>query len=668
MGDAPTQEPNPAEESQDKESAGDKRAGEESGAHDSVSDEASGDAAADQSGATADQAGSVQSTDAQAPAEQSGDAAVDTAAPQEQKAAYRSLRIWPAIVLLVALWAIKLLLPLMDFTLPVLMTWFFGPIVCGGLIVIWWLTLSRATWKERLGGLVGLGAILVLTTVLADKSMKGMGTMRYAIPFGISGFAVAVILLARRKPSVRTGVALVAALGLFGIWDLMYAGPMSGNFDVTLSWRWVPTPEEKFLANLEARKSDESGKADANKFKGRELAEPDWPGFRGPNRDSVQPGVVLGQDWAAQPPRELWRVRIGPGWSSFVVAGKRLFTQEQRGLIEAVVCYDADTGQEIWSHKDKARFWESLGGAGPRATPTLTGGKLFCLGATGLLNRLDPLTGKQIWQSDINKEAGRKPPTWGYSSSPLVTDGLVIVHAGGAGDKGILAYDIETGKLRWGAPAGDHSYSSPHLAEILGQSVVLMISNTGLDMVDPADGGKLGEFAWPMQGFRVVQPLVVDDSSLLLGTQMGQGTKRIKLSLEGEGDRKRFKAQQTWLSRRMNPYFNDFVAHKGHLYGFDNNIFACIDLATGERKWKGGRYGNGQVLLLPDEDQLLVLSETGEIVLLRAGAEDHVELTRYRAFKGKTWNHPVLIGNRLYVRNSEEAACFEMPVVTAGAD
>jgi outer membrane protein assembly factor BamB len=531
------------------------------------------------------------------------------------------------------------------------------------LIVSWWLFMSRATIKEKLSGLVGLVAIAIATTLLADKSMVGMGTMRYAIPFGITGFTIALILLSRKSPAIRCSVALLVALVGFGVWDLMYSGPMSGDFGVTLSWRWEPTAEELFLENLATRpKTQPKQTAEAGLIK--LLAKPDWPGFRGPNRDSVQPGIVLGEDWTAEAPKEIWRMRIGPGWSSITVAGSRLFTQEQRGEIEVVACYDAGSGQEIWTHKTKARFWESLGGAGPRATPTLADGKLFSLGATGLLHRLDPLTGKQIWQKDIKVDAAdRKPPTWGFASSPLITNGLVIVHAGGPGDKGLLAYDVESGDLRWSAPAGDHSYSSPHLAEILGKSCVLILTNTGLGMVDPADGTLLGNYPWVMQGFRVLQPLVLNDGSVLIGSQMGKGTKRIKLSWDG----KKFSAKETWASRRISPYFNDFVAHKGHLYGFDNNIFTCVDLATGDRMWKQGRYGNGQVLLLPDKDQLLVLSETGELVLLRATAKDHVELARVRVFKGKTWNHPVLIGNRLYVRNSEEAACFEMPVVEAGS-
>jgi outer membrane protein assembly factor BamB len=245
---------------------------------------------------------------------------------------------------------------------------------------------------------------------------------------------------------------------------------------------------------------------------------------------------------------------------------------------------------------------------------------------------------------------------WGFSSSPLVTNGCVVVHAGGAGDKGVLAYDIQTGAVRWGGPAGDHSYSSPQLATIAGRPCVLMLTNLGVHAYDPLTGQSQWDYEWKFDMYRVVQPLVLGESSVLLGTMVGVGTRRIDLVRDGEG----VKVAARWTSLGLKPGFNDYVAHRGHLFGFDNNVFACLDLETGNRKWKEGRYGNGQVLLLPDGDQLLVISEKGELVLLRANPERHEELARFAALQGKTWNHPVLVGNRVYLRNGEEAACFEL--------
>ena len=567
----------------------------------------------------------------------------------------RSLRVWPAVLLIACLWGLRIIPGLFsDMSMPVMMASFMGPLVCAGLILLWWLFLSRALVKEKALGSIGLVVILAITTVLADKTIQGFGMVIYGVPLGMTGFAVALIVLARLQSTNRTWLALSVALVCFGYWSLVRIDEVRGDFETSHTCAWKPTAEDQFLQDLATRPREQT---DIGAMSPGSLADPEWPAFRGADRNGVQENIVLGEDWQAQPPREIWRVRIGPGWSSFSVAGNRLFTQKQRGEDEAVVCYDTNSGTEVWAHQYKSRFWEAVGGAGPRGTPTLSNGNLFALGALGMLHRLDPTTGELVWCRDIREDAGRDPPQWGYASSPLVTDGVVIVYGGGSGDKGLLAYDVETGDLRWGSPAGDHSYSSPQLASICGRSCVLMLTNKGITFADQADGTLLFKHVWDYEGYRIVQPLVVDDTGVLLGTGMKTGTRRIELSLDGE----RFTAQQSWTSPGINPNYNDYVAHRGYLYGFDNNIFACVDLATGERKWKKGRYGNGQVLLLPEGDQLLVISEDGELVLLRATPEKLDELAKHRVLDGRTWNHPVLVGNRLYVRNGEEAACFEVP-------
>jgi outer membrane protein assembly factor BamB len=424
-----------------------------------------------------------------------------------------------------------------------------------------------------------------------------------------------------------------------------FTGAFAGSFD----WRWQPSAEDQYLADRQAHQPAASDTS-------RQIGTVQWAEFRGPHRDNVVPGARLDEHWNASSPKELWRCKVGPGWSSFAVTTDLIYTQEQRGESEAVVCYDAKTGSEVWSYVYPSRFWEAIAGAGPRATPTLHDGAVYALGAEGILCRLDARTGQMAWTRDLRADAERKPPMWGFSSSPLVTQGRVIVHAGGTGDKGLLAYDLKTGARSWGAAAGDHSYSSPQLATVAGQPCILMLTNAGLSAYDPATGKPLWEHEWKFEGYRAVQPLLVGETGLLLGTGIGAGTRRIDVKREGGA----VKTTERWTTLGMKAGFNDFVAHKGALYGFDNSIFACIDLETGEKKWKGGRYGNGQVLLLPDADQLLVISETGNLVLLRTNPDRLEELARIPVLTGKTWNHPVLAGNRLYLRNGEEAACYEM--------
>jgi outer membrane protein assembly factor BamB len=339
-----------------------------------------------------------------------------------------------------------------------------------------------------------------------------------------------------------------------------------------------------------------------------------------------------------------------------IVIGDHVYTQEQRDDREAVVCYQASTGTEIWVHEDTGRFWEGVSGAGPRATPTFDDGRVFTLGATGILNCLDAGTGRCLWQHDIAAESGAKTPLWGFASSPLVADGHVIVFGGGESQRSLLAYRIESGDLVWAAPGSPGSYSSPQLATLAGKPQCLMLGDGGLSSVDPATGTVLWQTGMATPGApRVVQPHQIGPTQLV-GTLGMTGLALIDVAHDGES----WKANQIWTSTQMKPEFPDLVVHKGHAYGFDGSIFCCLDLATGNRAWKGGRYGRGQVMFLAEQALLLVLSESGEAILLAANPTRHEELGRFRVLEGKTWNHPVIVRDRLYVRNAEEMACYEL--------
>ena len=208
-----------------------------------------------------------------------------------------------------------------------------------------------------------------------------------------------------------------------------------------------------------------------------------------------------------------------------------------------------------------------------------------------------------------------------------------------------------------GRPGPRWSYSSPHLMTISGVAQVLLLNGEGAISVAPADGKLLWEHGWP--GVPIVQPARTADGDVLINTADmagGLGTRRIAVA-HGPGG---WTVEERWTSRGLKPYFNDFVVHKGHAFGFDGSILACINLEDGERKWKGGRYGNGQLVLLPDQDLLLVLSEEGELALVGATTDQFKELARFPAIEGKTWNHPVLVGDVLLVRNGEEMVAFRL--------
>jgi outer membrane protein assembly factor BamB len=534
------------------------------------------------------------------------------------------------------------------------------PMLALGAFALWWLFASRLAWKDRfiiLGGCAALGAAAVL---VYDPSMRSMGGM--TITFNVLPIVtlvwivwlVATMLV--RWPIRRYGLLLLFAL-IWGYFGLVRMEGVDGTFKSKMAYRWDPTSEELFLSQSGATNAAiPSDSADAAET--LEVEPADWPGFRGVDRDGCRTGVKIAIDWSAKPPRELWRHRVGPAWSSFAVVGNRAYTQEQRGDYEAVVCYDASTGSELWSHRDQTRFAEAIAGPGPRATPTFHEGKLYAQGANGQLNCLDAVTGEVVWTRDIVKDSDAKLPTWGMAASPLVAAGIVTVFAGGPEGKSVLGYDAATGEIAWSAGVGEFSYCSTQLSRLAGVDQVLVSTEKGVTAFDPARGTVLWQHDWPLAGgmARVVQPAVVGGSDVLIGTGFGNGTQRVHVSREGDS----WKTKEIWWSRTFKPYYNDFVVHQNHLYGFDSNIFVCVNLEDGKVKWKARGYGNGEVLLLADQGLLLVLSEQGEVALLDATPDRHVELCRINAITGKTWNHPVVARGKLFVRNAEEAACYEL--------
>jgi outer membrane protein assembly factor BamB len=363
--------------------------------------------------------------------------------------------------------------------------------------------------------------------------------------------------------------------------------------------------------------------------------------------------VRIETDWSASPPVELWRRPIGPGVSSFAVRGDLLYTQEQRGEDEIVACYRMTTGEPVWRHRDATRFWDSHVGAGPRATPTLEEGRVYALGASGILNALNASDGAVVWSRDAASDTGAKLPTFGFVSSPLVVDDVVIVHVGT-----LAAYDLATGEPRWFGPDDGGSYSSPHLLTLHGVPQVLLLTHAGATSVAPADGTLLWDHPWP--GIGIMQPAQTAEGDILFSMlDAGAspiGTRRIAVA-QGSGG---WTAQERWTSFRLKPSFSPLVVHEGHAFGFDGRLLACIDVEHGERQWKGGRYGSGQLVLLPDQDLLLVVSEEGELALVRAAPDRFTELARFPAIEGKTWSQPALVGDVLVVRNGQEMAAFRL--------
>jgi outer membrane protein assembly factor BamB len=611
----------------------------------------------------------------------------------------KSLRLWPGVifatVLVLGRYVVPLVVPdeIEIWSLPLGLVAIFAGMLSAVGIVVWWMFFSRAPWLERIAAVVLMVAAVVVLKPLVHVSVRtgNMGYMLYFYAPPILALAVVVWAVATRHLSAGVRrVSLVAAILLASVpFVLIRTAGVSGT-GAQLHWRWTPTPEDRLLAEANderlspplaaaeatpasvdpdpaeppaakieekpAAPAEDPAAAKAGPAARRTTRPSEWPGFRGTARDSVVRGVRIGTDWSTSPPVQMWRRPIGPGWSSFAVRGDLLYTQEQRGEDEIVACYRVTTGEPVWRHRDRTRFWESNAGAGPRGTPTIDGGRVFALGATGVLNALDARTGKRLWSRNAAIDTGVTIPEWGVASSPLVIDPVVVVAISGQ----LVAYDAGTGNERWRGPRGGSGYSSPHLVTIDGVQQIVLLRGSRTISVSPADGTLLWEHLWE-PGVGIVQPAVAGSDILLtIGDAMGGiGIRRISVAKTSEG----WRVEERWTSRGLKPYFNDFVVHEGHAYGFDGSILSAIDLQDGTRKWKGGRYGQGQLVLLADQDLLLVVSEEGELALVSATADQYRELARVPAIEGKTWNHPVVVRDVLLVRNGEEMAAFRLPLV-----
>jgi len=465
--------------------------------------------------------------------------------------------------------------------------------------LLWWLFFSGVSWKTRILGLFGsvvilfIGARLLVAAVVFDGAMK---------------------------PQIR--------------------------------WVWEPSPRDVSEEWLSRNARD--GTVAASDQNPITITASDWPRYCGHNGDRVIDEPMVNLNWKSQPPKELWRHPVGAAWSSFSVVGKRLYTQEQRGEQECVVCYNADDGTEIWRREDATRYETAMGGIGPRATPTVTESAVFSLGATGILNALDPGTGELIWQRNICEDAGSEVLEWGMSGSPFVYENTIIVDAGGSNDKAVIAYEQTSGDIVWSSENHQAGYATPRVETIDGEEHLLIFHGDGLLGMDPMSGQKLWKFPWTnMYKINVAQPIRFGDA-IFLSSGYDAGCVLIDpTQLDGDVPR------EVWpRNNRLKLKFNEAVRLGNYVYGLDDGILCCVDLRTGERVWKGGRYRFGQVLLW--QDKLIVSAEKGYIAAVAATPEGHQELARFTVLDGRTWNMHVVNRGRLYVRNAYEAACFDL--------
>ncbi len=485
------------------------------------------------------------------------------------------------------------------------------------------------------------------------------------IVVGLFNLAVYVWVRAWANLRMRAQISAIALLltAQATMLAMLRLDGFAGDGRLVLKWRWTPTPEDRFADFATRTTSDLSHANFAQTF------NTDSPGFRGADRAGLYRVPGLQFDWQSNPPRELWRHPVGRGWSSFAVVGAYCVTQEQRDNFEAVVCYELGSGNEVWCHLDAARFEEYTSGSGPRATPTIYEGRVYTLGATGILNCLDGSTGSVVWTRQIGPDVS--PSLFGNASSPLVSDRRVFVSPGGAAGS-LIAFDCATGDLLWSEGSRKPGYSSPHLFPTQNMAQVLIFDAIGLHGHDAATGVTLWSFPWgdnSDEQVNVGQPVIVPEAMrasqagsethlLLISSGYGRGSALLSVARDAAGE---WAAHEMWTSKALKSKFSSVVIRDNHAYGLDDGILCCIALEDGTRRWKSGRYGYGQLILV--NDCLLIQAEMGSLAIVKADPHAFQEIATLKALNDRTWNQPVISGRHLLVRNDREAVCFELPVL-----
>lgn len=441
-------------------------------------------------------------------------------------------------------------------------------------------------------------------------------------------------------------------LGLFAVSAAMFRiRGVSGDLLPILEFRWGKR------ASLDAAQAQSAEVTDPAAQR-RNASTNSFPQLYGPDRTGVLPGPRLETNWTAHPPGVIWRRQVGAAWSGFAVVGEVCLTQEQRGEEECVVAYDLATGSQLWLHAEAAHYNTTIAGEGPRATPTVVSNRVFTAGATGILNCFDLATGRRLWTHNVVTEFGGHVPEWGFTSAPLVVDGLVIVHAGEGAGKLLLAFYVEDGSLAWSSGTANPSYASPALGTLAGLRQALAFTRATVSGYDPATGAILWEHPWGSGNVVCAAPVVVSENRVAFSSGYGRGSDLLEISRDAGG---KLAARRIWKSIRMKSKFAHLFVREGCLFGLDDGMFACVDLKDGSQRWKEGRYGHGQGLLVGE--LYLLMAESGELVLLRPTPDAPNELARFRVFNAKTWNPIALVGDLLLVRNDQEAACLRLVVV-----
>jgi outer membrane protein assembly factor BamB len=394
--------------------------------------------------------------------------------------------------------------------------------------------------------------------------------------------------------------------------------------------------------------------ADLSQEQGDKAVSGDWPQWRGPNRDGVSGETGLLISWPEKGPKQLWQAKATAGYSSLAVAGGRGYCLLQDGQEEAAVCWDAESGQELWRFPYSCEYKNSQG-HGPRSTPTVDADRVYTVGATGILHCLKTADGNKIWRHDLNSEFSAAVPTWGVSFSPLIEGDLVLTNPGGTNGSSIVAFNKITGEIVWKNLDDPAAYSSPVAVTIDGKRQVLFFTSSGLVSVAPEDGALLWRYPWDTRfGANVATPIVVS-RYVFISSNYDKGCALLDVSSSADGS---WQARPVYEHNRMRNHFSTSVYYQEHLYGFDDTTLVCMNFRTGKVLWKEKDFKKGSLLIA--DGKLIILGESGTLALAEATPTAYVKISSFQFSRAKCWTVPVLANGRLYVRDEEKIVCYDL--------
>jgi outer membrane protein assembly factor BamB len=395
-----------------------------------------------------------------------------------------------------------------------------------------------------------------------------------------------------------------------------------------------------------------------------------FPQFLGPDGRNYLPDTEINEDWSV-PPEELWSIPIGLGWSGFAAKNGFAVTLEQRDEDEFVTCYRISDGSAVWATPTKARHDNDIpGGIGPRSTPSISeDGRVYALGGTGILRCLRGEDGMLVWEQDLielagsNKTADRAAVKWGRANSPLILNDICIAPLGGMNDEtvSLVALDRLSGEVKWKQGTSQISYATPVLGELHGELIVLVTNESSVSGHDAETGEELWQFPWDgssSSSANNTNPVVLPGNRVLISKGYGVGAAVWQINLAGG----KWSAEQDWSARVLRTKFTNPIVKDGYGYGLSDGILECVRLEDGKRMWKRGRYGHGQTLGVGKH--ILVMAENGEVALVQLQPKEFEEVASFAALDAKTWNNVCVYGDKLLVRNAEEARCYQLPVVS----